>query len=171
MEQLLREFFENNFKSALIREDNFRNQQSFYIDASELYNICEALFRDAKLDVKFLSDICALDWLGDPEEENGRFEVIYNFFSLKHKHRFFIKVRLTADNSKIDSITSIWKAADWLEREVYDLMGIEFVGHPNLVKILTPDELEGHPHRKDFPQHYELPQFSHNKEEPPEVIL
>ena len=75
------------------------------------------------------------------------------------------------DDPVIDSLTSLWVTADWLEREVYDLMGIEFTGHPDMRKILTPDDLEGHPLRKDFPLTYEVPQFSFNKDEPPEVIL
>ena len=170
MEEKLREFIEKNFKEALVREVIFRGQQSFYIKREFLFELCEALIKDHDLDVKFLSDICSLDWLEDPEQENGRFEIIYNLFSLKHNYRFFLKVFLPEENPEIDSLTSLWQTADWLEREVYDLMGIVFVGHPNLVKIVTPDELEGHPLRKDFPLTYEIPQFSFNKDEPPEVI-
>ena len=171
MQEKLKEFFEENFKEALIREDNFRDQQSFYIKREYLFEICRALLNNSELEFKFLSEITSIDWLGRPEEANGRFEVIYVLFSLKHKYRFLIKVPLPADDPVVDSLTPLWHTADWLEREVWDLMGIEFTGHPNLVKILTPDDLEGHPLRKDFPLTYEMPRFSHNKEEPPEVIL
>ncbi|HDL04027.1 MAG TPA: NADH-quinone oxidoreductase subunit C [candidate division Zixibacteria bacterium] len=171
MEEKLRDFFETNYKEALIREDNFRDQQSFYIKREYLFDICRALLNNSEFEFKFLSEITSIDWLGRPEESNGRFEVIYVLFSLKHKYRFLIKVPLPGDNPVVDSLTPLWHTADWLEREVWDLMGIEFTGHPNLVKILTPDDLEGHPLRKDFPLTYEIPQFSHNKEEPPEVIL
>jgi NADH-quinone oxidoreductase subunit C len=98
------------------------------------------------------------------------FEVIYNLYSLSHRYRFFLKVRLPGDNPTIASLTHLWQGANWLEREVYDLMGIYFEGHPDLSKILTPDELEGHPLRKDYPLTYEMPQFSWNKDQPPEVI-
>jgi len=171
MEEKLREFFESNFKDALVREDNFRGQQSFYIKREHLVDVCQALQTDTDLEFKFLSDITSLDWLGDLYEKEGRFEVIYNLFSLKHKYRFFVKVRLPEDDPVIDSLTSLWMTANWLEREVNDLMGIEFTGHPDPRKILTPDDLEGHPLRKDFPLTYEVPQFSFNKDEPPEVIL
>ncbi len=172
MEDKLREFFKSGFPEAVVREDNFREQQSFFVKPEFLFDIMQGLYEDIDLNVKFLLDICALDWLDDPvEEKDGRFEVIYNMYSLKYKHRFFIKVRLPEDKPEVDSVTSIWQTANWLEREVYDLMGIHFIGHPNLTKIMTPDELEGHPHRKDFPLTYEVPQFSHNKDEPPEVIL
>jgi NADH-quinone oxidoreductase subunit C len=170
MEDKLKEFFKKNFTSALLREDNFRDQLSFYIKKEFLYDILKALYEDSDLEFHFLSDICSLDWLNHDEEKEGRFEVIYNLYSLKHHYRFFVKVRLEADNPEIDSVTSIWDGADWMEREVYDLMGINFTGHPNLVKILTPDDLVGFPLRKDFPLTYEIPRFSYNKNEPPEVI-
>lgn len=170
MEEKLKIFFEKNYTSGLLREDNFRDQQSFYIKKEFLFDILKVLFDDVDLEVTFLADICALDWLGQDEKGEGRFEIIYNLYSLKNKYRFFIKVRLEEDNPEIDSVTSIWKTANWLEREVYDLMGINFLGHPDLRKIVTPDDLDGFPHRKDFPLTYEMPQFSHNKNEPPEVI-
>lgn len=171
MEEKLKEFFEKNFSGAVLRKDDFRGQLSFYIRKEFLLDICNALFEDHDFEIRFLSDICSLDWLELPEEaEEGRFEVIYNLYSIKNKFRFFLKVRLPGDNPEIDSVTSIWGAADWLEREVYDLMGINFTGHPNLTKILTADELEGHPLRKDFPLTYEIPQFSFNKNDPPEVV-
>jgi len=170
MEEKVRSFLKSLFSDAIIREDNFREQQSFYIKPDALVPICEELVHDGELDVRFLSDITALDWLGHEEEKNGRFEVIYNLYSLSHRYRFFLKIRLPANNPKIASLTHLWQGANWLEREVYDMMGIHFEGHPDLTKILTPDELEGHPLRKDFPLTYEVPQFSWNKDQPPEVI-
>ena len=170
MEENIRKFFKENFPDAVLREDNFRGQQSLYIRSEYLYDICKALQQSDDLNVEFLMDITSLDWLGQPDEADGRFEVIYNLYSLKHKYRFFIKVRLSDDNPEIDSISSLWHTANWLEREVWDLMGIKFTGHPDLTKIVTADELEGHPLRKDFPLTYEMPQFTFNKNEPPEVI-
>ena len=170
MEEKFRSFLKSTFGEAVIREDNFRNQQSFYINADALVPICEELMHDSDLDVRFLADITSLDWLGHDEEKHGRFEVVYNLYSLSHQYRFFLKVRLPGDNPTIASLTHLWQGADWLEREVYDLMGIRFEGHPDLTKILTPDDLDGHPLRKDFPLTYEQPQFTWNKDQPPEVI-
>jgi len=172
MEDKIREFLTGKFPDAIIREDNFRKQQSFYIHKQFLFDICKAIIENKELDFIFLSDICSLDWLGQPEETSaGRFEVIYNLYSFKHKYRLLLKVPLPGEDPKIDSLTSLWHSADWLEREVYDLMGIIFIGHPNLTKIVTADDLEGFPLRKDFPLTYEVPQFSYNKDKPPEVIL
>jgi NADH-quinone oxidoreductase subunit C len=123
-----------------------------------------------ELDVRFLADITSVDWLGHEREKDGRFEVAYNLYSIKNTHRFFLKVHLPADNPEIASLTHLWEGANWLEREVWDLMGITFTGHPDLTKILTPDDLEGHPLRRDFPLTWEQPRFSWNKDNPPEVI-
>ncbi len=170
MEEKIRSFMKANFADAIIREDDFRRQQSFYVKAEALVDICRALFDEPELDVRFLADITSLDWYGHPEQEKGRFEVVYNLYSLTHKYRFFLKVRLPAEAPSIASLTDLWAGANWMEREVWDMMGIKFEGHPDLTKIITPDELEGHPLRRDFPLTWEQPRFSWNKDDPPEVI-
>jgi len=170
MEEKLRQFLNSKFKDSIIREDDFRREQSFYIKPESLFPICEALLENNELDVKFLKDITAVDWYKHSQAQNGRFEIIYNLYSFSHKYRFFLKVNLPEENPTILSLTGLWSGANWLEREVFDLFGVIFEGHPDLTKILTPDELEGHPLRKDFPLTYEKPQFSWNKDKPPEVI-
>lgn len=81
---------------------------------------------------------------------NDRVEVIYNFFSYFKKQNLVLKVMLDRENPSVDSLTPLWKTADWLERETYDLVGIKFNGHPNLIRILLPDGWMGHPLRKDY---------------------
>ena len=78
------------------------------------------------------------------------FEVIYNLFSYGKKQNLVLKVHLEHERPEVDSLVSLWKGADWLERETYDLVGIKFRGHPNLVRILLPDGWNGHPLRKDY---------------------
>ena len=170
MEDKLRELLKSRFPDDIIKEDNFRHQQSFLIKPEALLPICQSLLDDAELSVDYLCDITSVDWLDYEEEKGGRFEVVYNLYSLKHRYRFFIKSMLPAVDPQIESLTPLWSGANWLEREVWDMMGIKFIGHPDLTKILTPDDLEGHPLRKDFPLVYEVPQFSWNKDSPPEVI-
>ncbi|UCD63749.1 MAG: NADH-quinone oxidoreductase subunit C [Candidatus Zixiibacteriota bacterium] len=170
MQDKLREFFKTRFAEAVVKEDTFRDQLSFYVRPDALLDVCQALRHDAELDVRFLSDITAVDWLGHRRESEGRFEVIYNLYSLGHRYRFFVKVLLPAENPTVASLCDLWPSANWLEREVFDLMGVRFAGHPDLTKILTPDELEGHPLRRDYPLTWEQPAFSWNKDEPPEVI-
>jgi NADH-quinone oxidoreductase subunit C len=166
----VRETLQSRFTESVLREDNFRDQQTFYVLPDAVFDICKALMEDSELDFRLLADITSVDWLDDEEVKNGRFEVVYNLYSLKHQYRLFLKVRLPEDNPEIQSLTPLWQGANWLEREVWDMMGIVFTGHPDLTKILTPDDLEGHPLRRDFPLTYEQPQFSWNKNEPPEVI-
>lgn len=167
----VREFLTSQFGDAILREDDFRDQQSFYIKPESLMSICQALYEHPDLDIKYLSDITAVDWLDDEyEQAYGRFEIVYNLYSLSSAYRFFLKAFLPADKPEIASLTSLWNGANWMEREVWDMFGVKFVGHPDLTKILTPDELEGHPLRRDFPLVWEQPAFSFNKDEPPEVI-
>lgn len=166
----IREFIQGHFAEAIIKEDDFREEQTFYVKPEAVLEICQALYEEGQLDVRFLADITCVDWLGLPEEKEGRFEVIYNLYSLKNTHRFFLKTRVPADKPELQSLTAIWRGADWMEREVFDLFGVVFTGHPDLTKILTPDDLKGHPLRKDFPLTYEAPQFSWNKDDPPRVI-
>lgn len=170
MEDKVRQFLNGHSADAIIKEENFRGEQQFTVRAEAVYGLCEALFQDNQLDVRLLADITCVDWMGHDEAEAGRFELVYNLYSLSHKYRFFLKVRLPENEPTIKSLVPLRPAADWLEREVWDLFGITFEGHPNLTKILTADELEGHPLRKDFPLTYEEPVFSWNKDNPPEVI-
>lgn len=170
MEEKVREFLKSRFADAIIRETDFRKEQSFYIKPEALVPICEALLEDNELEVRYLADICSVDWLGHEEEMGGRFEVVYNLYSLPHKYRFFLKVMLPGEDPEIASLTPLWNGANWTEREVWDLMGIKFTGHPDLRKVVTPEELEGHPLRRDYPLTYEVPKFTWNKDDPPEVI-
>lgn len=167
----IREFLNSRFGDAILLEDNFRNQQSFVVKPEAVLDICLALYEEASLDFKYLSDITAVDWLGDEwEKMYGRFEVVYNLYSLTHFYRVFLRVFVPGDNPELASLTPIWNGANWMEREVFDMFGVVFTGHPDLTKILTPDELEGHPLRRDFPLVWEQPAFTWNKDEPPEVI-
>jgi NADH-quinone oxidoreductase subunit C len=90
-----------------------------------------------------LSVITGIDYV-------DRFEVIYNFFSYGKKENLVLKVVLDHESPEVESLTSLWKGADWLERETYDLVGVRFTGHPNLTRILLPEGWKGHPLRKDY---------------------
>lgn len=170
-EEQLRDFMKSSLGDALLGEDQFRGQLSFFVKSEAIFDLCQNFLEDSTLDIRYLKDICSVDWYGHQDEEAiGRFEVVYNFYSLKYKSRFFIKVRLPGDNPELASITPLFNGANWLEREVWDMMGIVFTGHPDLTKILTADELEGHPLRRDFPLTWEQPTFSWNLNDPPEVI-
>ncbi len=96
-----------------------------------------------------LSDVTAVDWY--PQEP--RFEVVYHLHSLERNERLRLKCRVPGDAPEIDSVTGVWRSANWYEREVYDLFGIRFRNHPDLRRIMMPEDWEGHPLRKDYPVH------------------
>jgi len=109
------------------------------------------LCRYLKAEEKYvrLSAVTAVDW--HPAEP--RFEVVYHLHSVEKNQRLRVKCRLSGSAPEIDSVYSIWRAADWYEREVFDMFGIQFRNHPNLVRILMPLDWEGYPLRKDYPVH------------------
>jgi len=96
----------------------------------------------------FLADVCGAD---RGVEEEPRFEVNYHLFSTTKYHRWRLKVVLNEENMHVDSVTSVWRTANWHERETYDLFGVLFDGHPDLRRILLPEDWQGHALRKDFP--------------------
>ncbi|MBA2667659.1 MAG: NADH-quinone oxidoreductase subunit C [Trueperaceae bacterium] len=97
-----------------------------------------------------LSDVFGMDWLTFPRHSGPRFSVLYNLYSIRANERIFLRIDLD-DGEEIVTITDLWPGASFMEREVYDMFGVTFTGHPDLRKLLTPEDLEGHPHRKDFP--------------------
>lgn len=94
----------------------------------------------------FCSDVTASDWPHRPR----RFDLVYVLYSTRHRHRVRLKVR-AGEGEAVPSVTPVWPAANWLEREVFDMFGVTFSGHPNLRRILMPDDWQGHPQRKDYP--------------------
>jgi NADH-quinone oxidoreductase subunit C len=94
----------------------------------------------------FCSDVTASDWPVRPQ----RFDLVYMLYSTQHCHRIRVKTRV-ADGEAVPTVSGIWPAAGWLEREVFDMFGVRFAGHPDLRRILMPDDWQGHPQRKDYP--------------------
>ncbi|MCA0458347.1 MAG: NADH-quinone oxidoreductase subunit C [Chloroflexi bacterium] len=118
----------------------------------------------AGLVYNFLSDISAVDYFPDYNRP-GRFGVSYHLLSMLYKRRLRLKVYLPEDEPSVETVTSVWPGANWPEREVMDMMGVDFKGHPDKRRILMPEDWNGHPHRRDYPLGYETPMFSFNVEE------
>ncbi len=129
------------------------------VDAKSLGKIMTWLRDEAGF--VLLSDLTAYD----SEDSKPRFFVVYQLTNIDEQERLRIKVGLPNKKPTVESVTPIWLGANYLEREVYDLFGIQFKNHPNLKRILMPDEWEGHPLRKDYPDVYEEVQFTHNAAE------
>jgi NADH-quinone oxidoreductase subunit C len=118
------------------------------VPRAQIVEICSFLKTAPGLEFNFLSDLCGAD--RGPEEE-PRFEVNYHLFSTTRHHRLRLKVLLNEDDSHVPTVTNVWRTANWHERETFDLLGVVFDGHPDLRRILLPDDWEGHALRKDFP--------------------
>ena len=136
------------YKGAILDSHNFRGDQTFMVQKNVLIDLFKFLRDDPSLDFKFLMDLTAVDYLN---RKDNRFEVVYHFYSLKHNARLRVKVPVSEDDCTIDSVSSLWKTANWYEREVWDLYGIKFNGHPDMRRILLYEEFKGHPLRKDYP--------------------
>jgi NADH-quinone oxidoreductase subunit C len=131
---------------------------TLYVPAGALVEVCTYLRDDRETDFAMLAWMGGNDWL----PRVPRFETVYNLLSLTHRARFTLKVRMTEENPRVPSVTGVWPTANWHERETYDFYGIEFTGHPDLTRILLPEDWVGWPLRKDSPLGYEEVAFTHN---------
>jgi NADH-quinone oxidoreductase subunit C len=122
-------------------------QTTIYVSRDELPAVAQALRDGAGLRFDFLAELTAIDfWPRDP-----RFEVVYVLVSLERRARVRLKVRLAGGDAHVGTVSGIWPAANWLEREVWDLFGVVFDGHPDPRRLLMPEDWEGYPLRKDYP--------------------
>jgi NADH-quinone oxidoreductase subunit C len=115
-----------------------------FIDAAQINAVCFFLRDEESLQFDFLSCLSGVDY------DNANLAVIYHLYSYPHNHKLVLKVVVPKSSPKVKSVSDVWVAANWHERETYDLMGIEFEGHPDLRRILLPEDWEGHPLRKDY---------------------
>ncbi len=121
-----------------------RGEATVVVDRARLLAVLAEVRRDDDLALDFLSSVTATDWPG----RAPRFWVSYELSSTRHRHRLRVKVGIEEDDARLPSVTSLFPTANWHERETFDLYGIVFDGHPNLTRILLPDDWEGHPLRK-----------------------
>jgi NADH-quinone oxidoreductase subunit C len=124
-----------------------RGELTILVQRAAIREACAILRDDRELRFNFLADITCVDWY--PSEP--RFEVVYHLLSIPRRERLRLKVRLAGDDPSLESVTSVWPSANFFEREIYDLFGVRLSGHPNLRRIMMPEDWEGHPLRKDYP--------------------
>lgn len=141
------ETMKDKFPQAIEDVVYVRDEYTIRVKREHLLEVSRFLKEEAEYGFNFLSDLCGVDYMG----RKPRFEVVYHLYSMEHKHRLRMKVSLSEDDLTIASVVSVWRTANWHERECYDLLGIHFSDHPDLRRILTPDGFKDHPLRKDFP--------------------
>ena len=120
------------------------------VTPDKIKDVARFMRDDEKLAFDYLMCLSGVDYTG------GKLGVVYNLSSMKWSHGFTIKVEVTVENSHVQSVESVWKTANWHEREAFDMVGVVFDGHPDLRRILLPDDWEGYPLRKDYkvPEYY-----------------
>jgi len=146
MEELVGKIKET-FPQAIEETAVYKDEHTIRVKLSYLLEVSRFLKEDTSCGFDFLSDLCGVDYMG----RVPRFEVVYHLYSMKHRHRLRMKISPSDEDLTVPSVVSVWKTADWHERECYDLFGITFRDHPDLRRILTPDGFQGYPLRKDFP--------------------
>jgi NADH-quinone oxidoreductase subunit C len=138
-----------SFGDAVRDRVSFRDEETLYVDPARLVAICRFLKETPAHSYAYLVDITAIHWL----EREHEYEVAYLLCSLKNNSLLRLKVRAGGDTgvASVPTVTGVWAGADWNEREEWDKVGVVFAGHPNLTRILMPEDWEGHPLRRDYP--------------------
>jgi NADH-quinone oxidoreductase subunit C len=170
----------DRFPAAVSASHTYRGDATVVLGRQSLLEVARFLKEDPAFKMNFLMDLTAVDysafgkqatpafftssgvtvkpspqipdedpWPGPPEQ--SRFAVVYHFYSMSHKHRLRLVVPVEEADAEVDSLTSLWPGAGWLEREIWDMFGINFIGHPDLKRILMYEGFEGNPLRKDYP--------------------
>jgi NADH-quinone oxidoreductase subunit C len=147
LKTLIPQKLKEKFSSVEFEISDYRNELTIKFDKKYIVEICSFLKSDSELEFVWCSDVTAIDWA----IRKNRFTVVYNIFSMKHNFRLRLKCDVDESDCSIDSVSSVWKAANWQERETYDMYGIKFNNHPDLRRMYMPEEFEYYPLRKDFP--------------------
>ncbi|MCH8942771.1 MAG: NADH-quinone oxidoreductase subunit C [Bacteroidetes bacterium] len=147
LQELIIQKLQKNFPDSFISSNVYMGDLSVKVDKKEIVKICTLLKEDSELLFILCEDVTAIDW----SKRNNRFTVVYHIFSFKHNFRLRIKADVDESDCAIDTVSSVWKTANWEEREVYDMFGISFNNHPDLRRMYMPEDFEHYPLRKDFP--------------------
>ncbi len=142
-----------NFPEAVISTHSELGQDTVVLTKSSILEVARFLKEDPSLRFNYLMDLTAVDYM----DRKPRFEVVYHFFSIANRLRLRVKAPVGGVEPEIDTLTSLWPIANWMEREVYDMFGIRFAGHPDLRRLLMYPEFQGHPLRKDYPYNKRQP--------------
>jgi len=138
------ERLKRRFDGTVIEAVEFIGQLSVRIDAARIVEVCDFLKRDEDTPFNYLSDLTCVHV---PDREGSPFEIVYNLYSISGNER--VRLNVATNEEGVESVTGVWPAANWMEREVYDLFGVRFKNHPDLRRLLLPPDWEGHPLRKD----------------------
>lgn len=151
MSQAVVAAIKERFGDAVVSTHQWRGDDTVVVKRDRLVEVARFLKTDPDMAFNLPIDVCGVDYLGQREP---RFEVVYHFASIGHRHRIRLKVQVdeAPEECWVPTLTGVWRGVDWFEREVWDMYGVRIEGHPNHQRILLYEEFEGHPLRKDYPQ-------------------
>ena len=144
---LIPQKLKEKFSSVEFEVSDYKYELTIKFDKKYILEVCAFLKSDPELEFNWCSDVTAIDWA----TRQNRFTVVYNIFSIKHNFRLRLKADVDESDCSIDSVSKVWQASNWQERETYDMYGIKFNNHPDLRRMYMPEEFEYYPLRKDFP--------------------
>jgi len=150
MSKALIELVKKNFPEAVLETHSQLGDDTIVLAPGRWKEVCRFLLENPQSDMSMLTDLTAVDF----PNRDPRFEVVAHLYSLSRGHRLRLKARVgdrEGETVEIDTLTELWASANWMERECFDMLGVKFLGHPDLRRILTYPEFEGHPLRKDYP--------------------
>jgi NADH-quinone oxidoreductase subunit C len=150
MSKALIELVKKNFPDAVLETHSQLGDDTVVLVPGRWSEVCRFLKDNQQSDMSMLTDLTAVDY----PDRDPRFEVVAHLYSLSRGHRLRLKARVgdrEGETVEIDTVTDLWASANWMERECFDMLGVKFLGHPDLRRILTYPEFEGHPLRKDYP--------------------
>ena len=147
LKTLIPDKLKQKFPSVEFESTDYKNELTVKFDKKYIVEICSYLKTEPDFEFNWCSDITAIDWA----TSKNRFTVVYNIFSMKHNFRLRLKTDVDESDCSVDTVSSVWKSANWQERETYDMYGINFNNHPDLRRMYMPEEFEYYPLRKDFP--------------------
>jgi NADH-quinone oxidoreductase subunit C len=154
LKELITQKLKDKFGSVNFEFSEFRDELTILFDKKNVVEVCRFLKDDDDLQFKLCEDVTAIDWAQRknlPTGQAARFTVVYHIYSIKYGFRLALKADVDQSGCSIDSVSSVWKTADWEERETYDMYGIIFNNHPDLRRMYMPEDFEYYPLRKDFP--------------------
>ncbi len=147
IKELVPQKLNEQFNEIDFELSEYLDELTIKLPKEHIVKVCEFLKKDSDLEFLLCLDITAIDWA----KRKNRFTVVYHIYSFKNNFRLRLKADVDESDCAIDTVSSVWKGANWQERETYDMYGIKFNDHPDLRRMYMPEEFEYHPLRKDFP--------------------
>ena len=147
IKELVPQKLKEQFNNIDFKVSGYLDELTIKLPKEQIVKVCEFLKKDFDLEFLLCQDITAIDWA----KRKNRFTVVYHIYSFKNNFRLRLKADVDESNCAIDTVSSVWKGANWQERETYDMYGINFNNHPDLRRMYMPEDFEHHPLRKDFP--------------------